>query len=139
MKLTTKGRYAVTAMLEIAKHYDEDKKYISVLYIAQKNNISVAYLEKLFYYLKKADLLISEQGCKGGYMLSRPPEMIFISQIISAVDDNIEYLLCKNHNSCTNATCTAACLWSHLVDHIQRYLGSLSLSHVLKNKFQIIQ
>ena len=88
MKLTTKGRYAVMAMADIALF--KDKGPISLTDISLRQNISLAYLEQIFIKLKQENLVKSVRGAKGGYVLESPPEEIKISNIISAVDEKIK-------------------------------------------------
>ena len=93
MKLTTKGRYAVMAMADLALFKDEGP--ISLTDISIRQNISVAYLEQIFIKLKQVNLVKSVRGAKGGYILDASPEEIKISNIISAVDEEIKTLNCK--------------------------------------------
>lgn len=141
MKLSTKGRYAVMAMIDIAKYQDQEKdKYISLYTISKRNDISVAYLEQLFIKLKKAGLVDSIKGSKGGYRLKYKPNEIVILDIISAVDEKIELLRCNNSgNGCINKNklCESHDLWSNLMININDYLGSISLSNVLEHDINL--
>ena len=93
MKLTTKGRYAVMAMADLALF--KDKGPISLTDISLRQNISLAYLEQIFIKLKNNNLVKSIRGAKGGYILEIPAEEIKISNIISAVDEEVKMLNCK--------------------------------------------
>ena len=87
MKLTTKGRYAVTAMMDLALHAKLDR--IALVDIAERQNISLAYLEQLFRSLRKANLVKSVRGAKGGYMLARCDKEISLADILIAADEHI--------------------------------------------------
>ena len=133
MKLSTKARYAVIAMIDIAKHQSEDT-YISLFSISKRNDISVSYLEQLFIKLRKANLVISIKGSKGGYRLGRNQSEIFVSDIISAVDEKIELLRCKDSGSgCIkkDKLCESHDLWGNLMISINDYLSSISLENVV--------
>ena len=93
MKLTTKGRYAVTAMMDLALHQSEDE-HVSLKSIANHQEISVAYLEQIFSKLKAGGLVNGARGPNGGYRLSRPAETISIFEIIDAVDEPIDVTRC---------------------------------------------
>jgi Rrf2 family iron-sulfur cluster assembly transcriptional regulator len=136
MKLSTKGRYAVMAMIDIAKYQDQDK-YISLYNISKRN---VSYLEQLFIKLRKASLVESVKGSKGGYRLGRNADSIFILDIVSAVDEKIELLRCDNKGvGCTNNNklCESHDLWSNLMININDYLGSISLLNVLNHNISV--
>ena len=93
MKLTSKGRYAVMAMADLAKN--NVKEPISLTEISLRQGISLSFLEQLFFRLKKNNLVLSARGSNGGYVLSRSPEEIRVSRIISAVDEKVETVKCN--------------------------------------------
>lgn len=133
MKLSTKARYAVMAMIDIAS-YQGNQDCVSLFTISKRNNISVSYLEQLFIKLRKANLVISVKGSRGGYRLSRLPIDISIADIILAVDEKIELLRCKNSGTgCITPTklCKSHDIWSNLMINIHNYLSSISLEVVL--------
>ncbi|MDR2008792.1 MAG: Rrf2 family transcriptional regulator [Alphaproteobacteria bacterium] len=135
MKLSTKGRYAVMAMIDIATNL-EDKENVSIQAIAERNNISTSYLEQLFIKLKKNNLVSSSKGPNGGYKLARAPKDIFIFDVIQAVDEKIEFLRCKNGSGCAkNGFCNSHDLWSSLMANICNYLSSISLEEVINNTY----
>ncbi|MCL2566611.1 MAG: Rrf2 family transcriptional regulator [Alphaproteobacteria bacterium] len=135
MKLSTKGRYAVMAMIDIATNL-EDKENVSIQAIADRNNISVSYLEQLFIKLKKNNLVSSSKGPRGGYRLARNPRDIFIFDVIQAVDEKIEFLRCKSGTGCAKkGFCNSHDLWSSLMMNICNYLSSISLEEVITNHY----
>lgn len=138
MKLSTKGRYAVAAMVDLAQSFNR-KQPVSLVSIALRNNISASYLEQLFIKLKKAELIESSRGSKGGYKLSKKPEEIYISDIINSVDEKIDILSCNKEgkNSCLREGkyCGSHNLWNNLLGHIDEYLSAVSLRNVIENKF----
>ena len=139
MKLTTKGRYAVMAMADLALF--NDKGPISLTDISLRQNISLAYLEQIFIKLKQKNLVRSIRGAKGGYVLVSPPEEIKISNIISAVDEEIKTLNCKKESKkgCNNKSskCITHNLWDQLDQHINSFFEKVKL-HDLVKKNQMI-
>ena len=135
MKLTTKGRYAVMAMADLALF--KDKGPISLTDISIRQNISLAYLEQIFIKLKQENLVKSVRGAKGGYVLETSPEEIKISNIISAVDEEIKTLNCKKESKkgCNNKSskCITHNLWDELETHINTFFENKSLKDLLNN------
>ena len=136
MKLTTKGRYAVMAMADLAMF--KDKGPISLTDISLRQNISLAYLEQIFIKLKNNNLVKSVRGAKGGYVLEISPDEIKISNIISAVDEEIKTLNCKKESKkgCNNKSskCITHNLWDDLEKHINEFFENVSLNDLLKQK-----
>ena len=132
MKLSTKGRYAVMAMVDLAKC--ESNKPISLADIADRQEISLSYLEQLFSRLRKGGLVKSIRGPGGGYMLSRTPTQVRISDIILAVDEPIKATRCKSESSVgctgTKSRCLTHDLWEELGHHIHIYLNSVSIADI---------
>lgn len=135
MKLSTKSRYGVRAMLDLAFHY----KYgpVSVGDIAKREDISVHYLEQILNRLKKEGLVKSMRGPKGGYVLSRPPARIKISQIVEVLEGGIAPVNCvsgrKRKRNCERiGKCIAKTLWDRLGEKIKNYLDSVTLADLLK-------
>ena len=130
MKLTTKGRYAVMAMADLALF--KDKGPTSLTDISLRQNISVAYLEQIFIKLKNKNLVKSIRGAKGGYVLEMSPDEIKISYIISAVDEEIKTLNCKKDSKrgCNNRSskCITHNLWDQLDQHIINFLEPFCFS-----------
>ena len=136
MKLTTKGRYAVMAMADIALY--QNGKPVSLNDISLRQNISLSYLEQLFSRLKNKKLVKSIRGSGGGYILDRNPKEIKLSNIIFAVDENIKTLNCKKdskrgcHGKSTK--CITHNLWDDLEKHINVFFESKSLNDFLEQK-----
>ena len=134
MKLTTKGRYAVMAMADLALF--KDKGPISLTDISLRQNISLAYLEQIFIKLKNNNLVNSVRGAKGGYVLEKSPEEIKISKIISAVDEEIKTLNCKKESKkgCNNKSskCITHNLWDQLDQHINSFFEKVKLQDLVK-------
>ncbi len=136
MKLTTKGRYAVMAMADIAIY--QNGKPVSLNDISLRQNISLSYLEQLFSRLKNKKLVKSIRGSGGGYILDRNPKEIKLSNIIFAVDENIKTLNCKKdskrgcHGKSTK--CITHNLWDDLEQHINLFFESKSLNDFLDQK-----
>ena len=130
MKLTTKSRYAVTAMLDIA-YYDKGSP-ISLPEIAGRQNISLSYLEQLFSRLKKNGLVKSIKGPGGGYKLSKDANDIVISDVINAVDENVENTACNGKANCNNSSqCLSHNLWEDLGAEINNFLSDVTLQQVI--------
>ncbi|MCK5725830.1 MAG: Rrf2 family transcriptional regulator [Thiotrichaceae bacterium] len=132
MKLTTKGRYAVTAMLDLALHNNGNP--VSLAEISGRQSISLSYLEQLFSKLRKNKLVVSMRGPGGGYRLGREPESVSISDIISAVDENIDATRCGGAANCEgdNKRCLTHDLWMDLSKQIQTFLSNISLEDMKK-------
>ena len=134
MKLTTKGRYAVMAMADLALF--KGKGPITLTDISLRQNISLAYLEQIFIKLKKNNLVKSIRGAKGGYVLETPPEDIKISNIIAAVDEEIKTLNCKKESKkgCNNKSskCITHNLWDQLDQHINSFFEKVKLQDLVK-------
>lgn len=133
MKLTTKGRYAVTAMLDLALHYGEGP--ITLADIAQRQGISLSYLEQLFSRLRKRSLVSSVRGPGGGYSLGKEAREIYVGEVISAVDENMDTTRCHGaHNCQNNERCLTHDLWSDLSSQIYNYLNNISLQDLMDRK-----
>tara|TARA_B100000963_G_scaffold355465_1_gene373771 strand:- start:113 stop:523 length:411 start_codon:yes stop_codon:yes gene_type:complete len=134
MKLTTKGRYAVMAMADLALFRDDGP--INLTDISLRQNISLAYLEQIFIKLKKNNLVKSVRGAKGGYVLEYSPEEINISNIISAVDEEVRMLNCKKDSKkgCNNKStkCITHNLWDQLDQHINDFFKRVKLQDLVK-------
>lgn len=126
MRLTTKGRYAVTAMLDLAIH--GQGRAVALNEIAVRQGISQAYLEQLFARLRRGGLVTSARGPGGGYRLSRLPETIAVADVIAAVDEDIDATRCGGAQNCQDdARCLTHDLWAELSEHIARFLDDVSL------------
>ena len=130
MKLTTKSRNAVTAMLDIASHNTGSP--ISLPEISHRQNISLSYLEQLFSRLKKSGLVDSIKGPGGGYMLSKDANEIVISEVIQAVDEDLETTACNGKSNChNNHQCISHNLWQDLGNEINNFLSDITLQQVI--------
>jgi len=125
MKMTTKGRYAVTAMLDLALQYGE--KPTSLANIAERQDLSLSYLEQLFSQLRQGGLVKSTRGPGGGYTLSRAPDEIAVSSIIKAVNEQLP----KTDGE--HEPCYMSQVWNELSIEIERFLDSVSLADVLES------
>ena len=134
MKLTTKGRYAVMAMADLASH--SQSKPVSLSEISKRQNISLAYLEQLFILLKEDKLVRSARGVKGGYSLERPASEIKLSNIFHAVNEEVKTLNCKKDSKrgCNNKSikCITHNLWDKLDTHINRFFENVKLEELVK-------
>ena len=134
MKLTTKGRYAVMAMADLALFKDNGPTSLSDISLRQ--NISLPYLEQIFIKLKDKNLVKSTRGSKGGYVLEKPANDIKISNIISAVDEEVKMLNCKKESKkgCNNKSskCITHNLWDQLDQHINNFFEKIKLQDLVK-------
>ena len=131
MKMTTKGRYAVTAMLDLAIH-DQDRS-VNLADIASRQDISLTYLEQLFSKLKKQGLVTSLRGPGGGYRLAQPMEEITIAKVIYAVEESIDVTRCHGKQNCQkDARCLTHDLWIELNMHISGFLNGITLADLIK-------
>jgi len=136
MKLTTKGRYAVMAMADLAAN--QELNPVSLNDISLRQSISLSYLEQLFSKLKNEKLVKSVRGPAGGYILEKNPKDIKISNIIFAVDEQVKTLNCKRESkrSCQGKTvkCITHHLWDDLEKHINNFFDNVSLNDLIKQK-----
>ncbi len=135
MKLSTKARYGVLAMVELAFHYGQGP--ISIRQIAEKQSFSDSYMEQLFSALKRAGLVKSIRGAKGGYVLSRPPEDIVVGEIIRALEGPIELAQCITGNDdfiCEKSPeCVTRALWKDVMESITQVIDYRTLNDLLNN------
>ena len=133
MKLTSKGRYAVMAMADLAKN--DAKKPTSLSEISLRQGISLSFLEQLFLRLKKNNLVLSSRGSHGGYVLSRSPDEIKLSSIIHAVDEEIKTVKCKRESKkgCNGKSikCITHDLWDDLESHINNFFERNTLKDII--------
>lgn len=129
MKLSTKGRYGIKAMVDIAMEYGKGR--LSVNQLAEKQGVSVAYLEQLVASLKKAGLVDSARGVNGGYTLSRPPEQISVGEVLRALEGTTAVIDCVGvdaSGNCSNAcSCSARPLWLKLQQKIDAVLNTTTI------------
>ena len=134
MKLSTKGRYGVKAMFELALHYGEEPVTIKV--ISQNQNISEFYLEQLFGSLRKSGLIKSVRGAQGGYVLSKDPKEISVADILNVLEGPIEISECvtDDETACTNKDyCATRLLWVKISDSVNQVINSISLQDMIND------
>ena len=133
MKLSSKGRYAVMAMADLAKNYVKDPT--SLTEISLRQGISISYLEQLFLKLRKNNLVKSTRGPSGGYVLTKSPKEIKLISIINAVDEEIKTLKCRKESKrgCNHKSikCITHNLWDDLEVHISKFFESNTLKDIL--------
>ena len=129
MRLTTKGRYAVTAMLDLA--INADAAPTSLGDIAQRQGISLSYLEQLFARLRRAGLVRSVRGPGGGYLLVHIPADINVANIVDAVDESVDATRCQGLSDCQQGdTCLTHHLWCELSEQIRHFLDGVTLEQL---------
>ena len=133
MKLTTKGRYAVMAMADLAQN--NARTPTSLTEISLRQGISIAFLEQIFLKLKKNNLVQSSRGPSGGYLLTKLPEQINLSSIIKAVDEKVKTVGCRKESkkSCTGKSikCITHSLWDELESHINNFFENNTLRDII--------
>jgi Rrf2 family iron-sulfur cluster assembly transcriptional regulator len=133
MRLSTKGRYAVTAMLDLAIRYEEGP--VTLADISETQGISLSYLEQLFARLRKTGLVDSMRGPGGGYRLACPPQDISIAQVINAIGEGIDVTLCGGKEDCQEGErCLTHALWNRLGAEIYNFLDDITLSGFLQRE-----
>lgn len=131
MKLTTKGRYAVTAMLDLALHAQEGP--VPLADISQRQGISLSYLEQLFAKLRKQGLVDSARGPGGGYRLSRDANDIAVADVVTAIDEKVDATRCGGMGNCQDGKpCLTHELWSDLSRQLYEFLESISLGQLVE-------
>lgn len=132
MKLTTKGRYAVTALLDLALHDSEGPVCLSE--IATRQDISLPYLEQLFTRLRRHGLVASTRGPGGGYNLGKPAAEIAVAEIISAVDESFDATRCGGERDCHGGkSCLTHELWENLSREVHRFLRGVTLAQLMQS------
>lgn len=133
MRLTSKGRYAVTAMLDVALH--SSRGPVSLADISARQDISLSYLEQLFSRLRKQSLVTSVRGPGGGYHLGRDLSEIAVGEVIVAVDESVDATRCHGESNCqSGAKCLTHSLWTGLSDRIEDFLNNISLAELVNKQ-----
>jgi len=133
MRLTTKGRYAVTAMLDLALH--EQRGPISLADISTRQEISLSYLEQLFAKLRRAELVSSVRGPGGGYRLGKNGQDISIADVVDAVNESMDATRCQKKGDCQKGEiCLTHHLWLDLSDQIHEFLHNISLAELVARR-----
>ena len=132
MVISTKGRYALRLMIDLAQHCDEG--YISLKTVAQRQNVSLKYMEAIAAALNRASLVLSQRGKEGGYKLNRAPEEYTAGMILRCIEDNLAPVSCIRYGSITcdhASSCLTVPMWKELDDITNAYLDTVSLSDLL--------
>ena len=133
MKLTTRGRYAVTAMLDLALHKDQGPVCLSD--ISERQEISLSYLEQLFSRLRRGNLVESIRGPGGGYRIVNPLEQVAISDIVKAVNESVDTTQCGGQKNChQQGRCLTHDLWEGLSEQIENFLSNISLQDLIERE-----
>ena len=133
MRLTTKGRYAVTAMLDLALH--EDQGPITLADISMRQGVSISYLEQLFAKLRRGKLVESVRGPGGGYRLAGGAAAISVAQIVEAVNDSMDATRCLGKGDCQDGeVCLTHHLWSDLSARLRQFLNDITLAELVSRE-----
>jgi Rrf2 family protein len=136
MKLSTKGRYGIKAMVDLAIRYGEEP--VSIKSIAERQNISEYYLEQLFSPLRKANIIKSIRGAQGGYVLSREPKDITMAEIMDVLEGPVEISDCLEENTCSNIECCATRgFWARIKESIDSVLESTTLQDMVDDYYSL--
>ena len=135
MRLTTKGRFAVTAMMDVAMHGGSGP--VTLAAVSGRQRISLSYLEQLFGKLRRSGLVESVRGPGGGYNLAKPQDSVSVADIILAVDEPIDATQCGGKENChDDRRCMTHDLWAALNDHIFTFLSGVTLAQLVKTQQQ---
>lgn len=137
MRLTSKGRYAVTAIIDVALHCENGP--VPLADISERQGISLSYLEQLFARLRRSGIVSSVRGPGGGYQLGRPAADISIAAVIHAVDESIDATRCQGKSDCLGGTrCLTHSLWSSLSERIDDFLANITLAELV-NQHDVLE
>ena len=128
MRISTKGRYAVRVMLDLALY--GRKEYVKARQIAERQGISEKYLEQILALMKKQNVVVAVRGANGGYKLKNPPQSTTVGQVLRAVEDNLEIVDCLHKSCSAKCNCVSRNLWAKLYDNINSYLDTISLKQL---------
>lgn len=137
MKISTKGRYAVRMMLDLAEH--GEGRYVALKEIAERQGISKKYLEQIVTILNKSDFLMTNRGFQGGYKLAKTPDKYTVGEILRLTEGSLAPVSCLEHkpNQCARASvCPTLFIWKGLGDVIDNYLDSITLQDVLNKQIE---
>jgi Rrf2 family transcriptional regulator, iron-sulfur cluster assembly transcription factor len=133
MKLTTKGRFAVTAMLDLALHGHNGP--VTLAGISERQKISLSYLEQLFGKLRRRELVESVRGPGGGYHLARDPSLVSVADIVRAVEEPLDSTQCGGRENCLDSRrCMTHDLWEELNSTVYGFLSGVTLSHLVEKQ-----
>lgn len=135
MKLTTKSKFAITALVDIALYSANNP--ITLQLISERQGISLSYLEQLFAKLRKHGMVKSYKGPGGGYILNFKASEISLTDIMKAVNEEMDARTCKGRENClNNGKCLTHHLWDDITNHMYKYLSNIKLSDVIENNKQ---
>ena len=135
MNLTTKGKYAVTAALDLAMHQGDVDSYTKISDVADRQSIPASYLEQIFSNLRRVGILQAARGPKGGFKLARPSNEVMIGEIINAVERNMDATQCSGEGICNSGTkCIAHNFWIDFNDNVNEFLMTRSLEDVITQR-----
>ena len=135
MKLTTRGRYAVTAMVDIALHAENGNNPVPLADISRRQEISLSYLEQLFSRLRRNKLVDSTRGPGGGYRIARPLDKVAVADIVEAVNESVDATQCGGQKNChQHGRCLTHDLWEGLSRQIESFLQSVSLHDLVSGE-----
>lgn len=140
MKLSTKGRYGLRALIDLALY--SDKEAVSIQSISNRQNISDSYLEQLMRKLKKEGLVCSMRGAQGGYRLARPAKEISVGDVLRALEGSIEAVSCgegKNQHCQGEDLCVARYVWQEINKSIQETVDSIMLSQLVEESRRVLE
>lgn len=137
MKLSTRGRYGIHAMYDLAQHGGEGPQHIKA--IAERQSIPEAYLEQLIAVLRKAELVKSVRGAQGGYLLSRDPIEISVGQVIRTLEGGLVLVECLEDDACDKAcSCPTRVVWQKLYDGMNQIIDGISLQDMLDDHARLL-
>ena len=132
MKISTRGRYGLRAMLYLAVRYN--RSVVSLNEISENEDISMNYLEQIFINLRKTELVTSVRGAKGGYSLSRPPSEISVSEILTALEGSLSLVSCLDEDICDQAdSCATRILWKKMTEAMELVAQTTTLQDLLED------
>ena len=134
MKISTKGRYALRMLLDLAEHEDED--FVSLKDVAERQGISKNYLEQIITLLKNTDMLRTARGFQGGYKLAKLPEQYTVGEILRITEGNLEPVSCDVNECERRSSCMTLDLWRGLGRVIDDYLNGITLQDILDKHYQ---
>lgn len=138
MRLTSKGRYAVTAMIDIAIHQHQGA--VSLSDIADRQHISLSYLEQIFTRLRRENLVKSVRGPGGGYFIAEPLDQVSVQQIVNAMSEDLDARQCRGSANCQSGQqCLSHHIWEDLSDKISEFLAGISLAELLAKRSACVQ